>query len=402
MSIILAENHKEVAESERIGAHPDVFSSCLAGRIVYYMAQEAQTSGHLEKLRADINVQLLAKPFKEHESTSMIVNIGGQVTLPSTSIFKDIAKRALRDQLDSAGYDTIYDFPANNIELNTTGVTQQSPHLQITSSADKFADSCVVYGHYLSEPYGINGIFPSLFYAQTIDGLIKSFSKNNKDILPDGKVHVVVKNQKGIAVIQSVYISLAHRGSFDGDWNRELKAYLIQQLQSVGLYKDNLSINAGGNFNYYFLQADSGVSKAKDDVMITGGVHQLGTDRVWGKCLYKASSITLPYAFSLSRSVAEVLGASYASVGVFALYGQKKSQIILQEIDPVFENKRGEINKMLEKMPCDPVAIRSIMKMPVSLETYQLWNDPGTFHDMSKPWKKRNEELNALMLNGLK
>src|SRR3989344_638234 len=97
--------------------------------------------------------------------------------------------------------------------------------------------------------------------------------------------------------------------------------------------KIDISINHGGDFNHYFVNADSGISGKKDSVIVTSGLHQLGTDGIWGKCLYKASSVAIPYAFALSRAVCEATTAKFASVGVYTKYGQKQAGLFLADID---------------------------------------------------------------------
>src|SRR3989338_7578932 len=166
--------------------------------------------------------------------------------------------------------------------------------------------------------------------------------------------------------------------------------------------KIDISINHGGDFNHYFVNADSGISGKKDSVIVTGGLHQLGTDGVWGKCLYKASSVTIPYAFALSRAVCEAIGANFASVKVYARYGQEQAELFLEAIDPKYERVRSEINNALKTLPRDRDGIRNILNMKVNLITYGKFNDVREFHEPTKPWKYYNPQLVDSLTSALK
>ena len=143
------------------------------------------------------------------------------------------------------------------------------------------------------------------------------------------------------------------------------------------------------------------MSKVKDAVIITGGLHQLGTDAIWGKCLYKASSTLIPYAFALSMAVCEITGAGYASVEAYAQYGQTEARLQLQDIEPQYERLRKEINNALTRLPRDRDGVRQITGMPLSIQSYRLFNDVGGFHDMTKPWKRRNKQLERELVKAL-
>ena len=119
----------------------------------------------------------------------------------------------------------------------------------------------------------------------------------------------------------------------------------------------------------------------------------MGTDGVWGKCLYKASSVVIPYAFALSRAVCEATGANFASVGVYARYGQEQAELFLQEIDPKYESIRDNINRALRTLPKDRNSIREILNTKVNLVTYGHYNDVRGFHAPNKPWKAYNPQL---------
>ena len=127
--------------------------------------------------------------------------------------------------------------------------------------------------------------------------------------------------------------------------------------------------------------------------MITGGNATIGTDKVWGKCLYKASSTLLPYTFALARSVAVAFDARYVSIQASSRYGQEHALLQLAEIDPLHERYRDDINRALKRLPRDRDAIREILGLPVTLVTYHIFNDVAGFHDKDKPWKIYNREL---------
>ncbi|HLL60171.1 MAG TPA: hypothetical protein VK338_00480, partial [Candidatus Nitrosocosmicus sp.] len=178
--------------------------------------------------------------------------------------------------------------------------------------------------------------------------------------------------------------------------------YLIKNITIHNVDGANFNVNNGGDFNVFFLQADSGVSKAKDDVIITGGIHQLGTDRVWGKCMFKASSTLIPYTFALSKVICDVTGAKYASVSGYSHYGRELAFFQLQDLDSEHENMRGDINKALDRMVRDRDGIRNILGMPVTVETYKAYNDVTNFHSAEKPWKRGNKELEEMFRKNIK
>ena len=93
----------------------------------------------------------------------------------------------------------------------------------------------------------------------------------------------------------------------------------------------------------------------------------------------------------------EATGANFASVGVYARYGQEQAELFLQEIDPKYESIRDYINKALRSLPVDREGIRNILNMKVNLITYGKFNDVRGFHEPTKPWKSYNPQLvNAL------
>src|SRR3989338_6580928 len=111
-----------------------------------------------------------------------------------------------------AGYFLHGDFHPDLIAIDTKGIKSQSPNLNGTTQQNKFADTCVVYGHYISEPFGISGTFPSLAIANQIDKALEEIVISNAipELRPDGKVHVsVVREESGFRV-QDVYLSISH------------------------------------------------------------------------------------------------------------------------------------------------------------------------------------------------
>ncbi len=388
MALIFAPGHLEIAEVEFQPAHPDIFCSYLSAAFVRSLADMIDREGkNLEEFRADVNVQASYSSCGIEETIKKFnFNISGQINLPRTVFLdlEDVAKIEIKHLLENAGYEKGMDF--DEIHVSRRGTTNQSIHLNGTSRENKFADSCVVYGHYIAPPFGIDGTFASLRLAQLIDREIHNRVNDFRDIRPDGKVHITLRHSERGYEVERVYLSIAHGEEID----KEAIAHHVRKITGVN---PSVLVNAGGDFSKYFLAADSGVSKAKDDAIITGGLHGIGTDRVWGKCLYKASSTLISYAFALSRAVCEAIGARYSSVAVYAEYGQRDATLVLQEIDPLHEKQRVEINKALENLLRDRDSIREILEMPVNIETYRLFNQPGKFHDMNMPWKKYNPKL---------
>jgi hypothetical protein len=396
MSIIINGGHKQTAEVEFAGKHPDIFSSHLAAEFVKNVALKASEINALESLRMDINVQILASEPK-NDITPIIVHIGGQITCDPSINLSEVAKQSVVILLKKARYLEFSVYSEDAIKIDLEGITVQSPNLNKTTMKNAFADSCVSYGHYVAKPYGLSGTFPSLIISQQVDQLIDRYAKEvNGELRSDGKVHVTVQyNEKGFTVAD-VYISVAHSKDIKQGWRDELKKYLIDNIANYGIEKAEFNVNSGGDFNVFFLDADAGVSKAKDDVIISGGIHQLGTDRVWGKCMFKASSTLIPYTFALSKIICDVTGAKFASVSGYSHYGQEKAFFDVQDLDPALENKRSAINTALANMTRDRDGIRQILDMPITKETYISYNDITFFHSSDKPWKKDNAELEEM------
>lgn len=437
MSIILTPGHIEVAESEFIGRHPDTLSTCLAAELVYSIAAQvhAQKSGllrnftegrllnstvaqlqeidasvgesyGLEDLRADVNVQISALNSSNIIPIPIRVNIVGQIT---ASRFKQtdldqIVKESTFDVFSRAGYFLHGDFIPELIVADTKGVTSQSLDLNGTTQQNKFADSCVVYGHYIREPFGIDGTFPSLVIAKKIDGTLEETVRQGSipELRPDGKVHVSIERESKGYRVRDVYLSVAHSKNPNTEFGETIGKIVSQAIKDYNGGEDaQITVNGGGNFNFYFVNADSGISGKKDSVILTGGIHQLGTDGVWGKCLYKASSVAVPYAFALSRAVCEVTESNFASVGVYARYGQEQAELFLQEIDTKYESIRNNVNKALRTLPRDRDSIREILNMPVNLVTYGQFNDVRGFHNPNRPWKSYNPQLVEALTNAI-
>lgn len=402
MSIIITSGHTQTAEVEFINGHPDVLSSRIAAEIVNALASKCSAS-ELEFLRVDINVQSLAQPFKSGEPTGIVINVGGQITSPIKVDIAELAHSTVIKVLEQSGYFAENHFSPKSLTVNTDGITTQSANLNPTSRTNKFADSCVVYGHYVTEPYGLQGTFPSLILGKRIDETLFKLQKQVlEELHADGKLHITISYTNEGYAIEEIIVTTSHAEEMNDNLREKVKFELVKHLPELKQVADIVSVNPGGNFNIYYLQADSGVSKTKDNVIVTGGIHQLGTDAIWGKCLFKASSTAIPYAFALSRVVAEVTGASYASVRVFARYGQQDVLIQLEEIDSKVEKLRNKINNALNKLPKDRDAIRKIVGIEVTHQTYRNWNDIEGFHDDNKPWKQHNKDLCKLLENALR
>jgi hypothetical protein len=395
MSIIISDSHREIAESEFIGRHPDTFSSQLAARLTLALAEQ-HNQQEISAYRADLNIQSLGS-LRAGEAW-IKVNIGGQLQIPQRVDVVQAARAATLDALEQAGYFRDGDFAAERTVIDVSGTTGQAPELNATTQQNRFADSCVVYGHYIAPPHGIQGTFGSLIIAKEIDEAVRELHTATSALRPDGKVHVVTRHTAEGPIAEEVYLSTAHaHGRRD-----EAIGLVKERLAALpSLASASISVNAGGDFDTYFLKADSGVSKAKDDVIITGGIHQLGTDRVWGKCLYKASSTLIPYSFALARAVCEATGAAYASVRAASQYGQEGTLLQLQEIDPAYEHLRKLINRSLQRAPRDRDSIREIVGLPVNIESYRLFNDVRGFHGDEKPWKRRNALLEKELVDAL-
>ena len=438
MSIILTPGHVEIAESEFLGRHPDTLSTCLAAELIYSIAAQihVQNSGllddftggklsnptarqlqdvdttvtesyGLENLRADVNVQISALNSKNITPIPIRVNLVGQITALqfNQTDLDQIVREDIFDVFDRAGYFLHGDFVPQHIIADTQGVTSQSPNLNRTTQHNKFADSCVVYGHYIKEPFGIGGTFPSLAIAKKIDRTLEETVRQGTipELRSDGKVHVSVVRESNGYKIRDVYLSVAHSRNPSAEFRETIGRIVSQAIRDYnGGENAQITVNGGGNFNFYFVNADSGISGKKDSVIVTGGIHQLGTDGVWGKCLYKASSVAIPYAFVLSRAVCEVTGANFASVGVYARYGQEQAELFLQEIDSKYESFRDDINRALRTLPRDRENIRDILNMKVNLITYGKFNDVRGFHDPTKPWKSYNPQLVEALTSALK
>lgn len=439
MSVILTPGHVEIAESEFIGRHPDTLSSCLAAELVYSIAAQVhvQNSGllsnytkgkllnptasqlqgidasveeshGLENLRADVNVQISALNSKNITPIPIRINLVGQITAPQfqQTDLDQIVRETTFDVFNRAGYFLHGDFVPQHVIADTQGVTSQSPNLNRTTQHNKFADSCVVYGHYIGEPFGVDGTFPSLVIAKEIDRTLEETVRQGDvpELRSDGKVHVSVVRESNGYRLRDIYLSVAHSKNPSTEFRESIGKIVSQSIREYKGGKDaQITVNGGGNFNFYFVNADSGISGKKDSVIVTGGIHQLGTDGIWGKCLYKASSVAIPYAFALSRAVCEATGANFASVGVYARYGQEQAELFLQEIDPKYESIRDSINRALRTLPRDREGIRNILNMRVNLITYGKFNDLRGFHEPTKPWKTYNPQLvEALKSNVLK
>src|SRR3989339_591537 len=197
MALIFAPGHLEISEVEFQPAHPDIFCSYLAANFVRALADIIEREkSNLHEFRADINVQgSYSSCGAEQEARKKLnFNIAGQINLPQ-NVFLDlenIAKREIELLLQKAGYRQGVDF--NEIHVSKRGITNQSIHLNGTSRENKFADSCVVYGHYIAPAIGIDGTFASLRLAQRIDQEIHNRHNNLGDIKPDGKVHLTLRH----------------------------------------------------------------------------------------------------------------------------------------------------------------------------------------------------------------
>ncbi len=394
MTINISPGFRETGEAEFRG-HPDIVASAIAADIVRTLA--VKTSGLnpylLSGFRSDLSIQLLGGQ-PANGVTPLYANIGGQLVFPECLDFEGIAQSVITERLRETGYFIYGEFSPDHVSINKCGRTTQSPHLNGTSKNNRFADRCAVVGHHLAEPYGLQGTFPSLIIARSIDEKLARADLPRKR--PDGKCHVTVEYaDSGFKVILAD-VSVAHAPEYPPGFCDQIRSSVrsIERCQSAEIFVNQESSDGEHlDFIVHFVQADFGMSKAKDGVLITGGSHQLGTDAVWGKCLYKASSVLLPYVFALSRAVCDATGARYASVQGSSRYGSEHAQFTLVELDPKFQEQREKINACLTKVPSDPASIRSALGLNDLLLAYKMFNDPLHFHSPEKPWKQRNGGL---------
>lgn len=422
MTIIIDSGYRPPpAEVEFFPKHPDVYSTAVAANLVQRFAEIAERRDQLQGFRADLNVQSAVRPpskqsLEGRSSRPFMIHVGiaGQLMIQDHTPLEEIARDVVTTTLQQAGYFRDGDFHPNYVLVDIRDITPQGLALNGTTKQNRFADSCTVHGHYIASPYGIDGTFPSLGIASVIDRLLSSYFQESPEARPDGKVHVTVRYTPQGFVCDDpngVYISLAHKKGATPEFFHAVRAYLAENLSRYHVSRDAIAVNAGGEFAEYFLPVDAGVSKVKDSVIATGGVHQHGTDAIWGKCLWKASSTLYPYAYALARAVCEVTHAQYASICLHARHNQELAAVQIEDLDPALANyDTRELGRLRERMthalsrersafeatpiPLDRDGIRDILGMPVTLETYRLFNDPQGFHDPEKPWKLRNEELN--------
>lgn len=387
--MIVGEGIRQTAEVEFNPAHPDVFSTNVAAQTVLGLAREVDKLGDLNSFRADINVQTLGGPQTLQGTTPVRVNIGGQLVLPEGVSLQDVAHDAVISTLARAGYLSDGDFGRDALFLSLDGLTSQSPNLNGTTNKNKFADSAVAYGHYLAEPFGLQGTFPGLILGQRVNNRLVQLTKEHDWLRHDGKVHVTTEFTQDGPVITGVYVSVAHARNVPDNFRNIIKLAIGEEFDGqFGIDTAQIDVNAGGDFNVYFVQADAGVSKVKDGVIVTGGLHQIGTDAIWGKCGYKASAVTLPHAFAVARAICDATGAQFATISAYSEYGRGEIVLQLQDIDPQYECLRRGINNGLQHLPSDRDGIRSAVGLGISLDYYNAYNDVSGFHDSQRPWKK--------------
>jgi len=394
MTLNFRPGKRETAEVEFRG-HPDVISSTIAAGISTKIAETLHMYDSPEPVlphhRLDIGVQCLGGR-ERCGKTPIDINVGGQVVAVSGLDIQSIAYDVAAERLGQLGYFENGHFSRDELRVFTPDIIPQSDNLnETTQDPDKFADSAVCVGHHIAEREGFYGTFPSLIIAQDLERRLMQNRDEIDGLMSDGKVHVTIEyHENGISVAR-VNLSVGYIGK-DGGGFRD-KIFDILADGRWHLDRSKVDINGGGDFNIYFLQADYGMSKAKDDVIITGGLYPIGTDRVWGKCTWKASSTLLPYAFSLSRVVCDVTGAKYASVSCYGEYGKQCQDIQLREIDPDLEPQWEDIQKGLHGLPRGRSEIRELIGLDDGIDSYRAFNDPKGFTHPAKPWKKENPQL---------
>ncbi|MFH1398558.1 MAG: hypothetical protein ABIG95_00420 [Candidatus Woesearchaeota archaeon] len=315
MSINLTPEHKQTAEVELLG-HPDIFCTRLAARLVRNLAIAADSVHSLHDYRADLNCQALGRP-PVRDVTPVIINIGGQLNIAEAVDYRQVAFDTTRILLMELGYLDTGVFSTDHLEVNLEGITAQSVHLTRTTLQNEFADTCVVYGHHIKEPFGLNGTFAPLVIGQQITLGLESTLANLVTVRrPDGKIKITTRIIPKGFTVERIFASLAYEGEFTPQLREQFRQAIVSADDGYLTTNSEVIVNSGGLFDVYFLQADAGTYKAKDDIIITGGIHQLGTDGVWGKCLFKASTIAIPWAFALAKVVCDTTGARYSCVSV--------------------------------------------------------------------------------------
>ena len=382
MAIIIYEGYRQTAEVGFCRKDPDVFATFFAAELVSHLAQ-AIAPESLETFRADVNVQVVKATKRVKRSTPIRINVVGNIHASNSIDLEEISRATALSLLDRAGYLMHGDFEGGNLIINTEGVIRESS-IDIEEAKNIFTDSCTVIGHAIRAPYGKSGTFSSLIIAQEVDRFVDTLLREEDlGLRPDGKAYITVKYGKDGISLEQVALSLSHKqGNNLSAFRKEIGERIAQEFKRYRLKRENTLVNEGGPFDRYFVQASTGVSKAKDGVIITGGNTGIGTDSFWGKCMYKASSILFPAAFAVSNVVCELTGAKYASVRGSVLYGYERATFVLEQIDPECERQRYAINRAMEILPRSPAELRKMLDLPVSIGSYRQLNDVAGFHDV--------------------
>ncbi len=250
MSIVITDGHRQTGEVEFEGRHPDIFSTHVAASLITELAKFTDDMDDIHNFRADINVQSLGRDMLISGITPVEINIGGQLTLPKGIYLRRIAYDTAINQLKKAGYFKQGDFVAEKVTIHTEAVTRQSPNLHKTTQSNRFADSSVIYGHYIAPSYGLDGTFPSLIIGQKISRLMENLGKTTvPELRSDGKVHVTIRYTKTGFTVEDIFISVAHKKGTNANFKKRVRQDIIENLFFPGVKNARIQINAGGDFN---------------------------------------------------------------------------------------------------------------------------------------------------------
>lgn len=381
-----------VGEVELRG-HPDVLGSGIVDELVHGLAETAHNARQLPQYRADICAQVsaLERCADKPDVIPVAVSLRGQIVVPDGVNVAQIAHEAAVGEFDRVGHFRNGVFHPDAVIVDAR-FARQSPDLNATTSGNAFGDSGTYIGHYYAEPYGIAGTTPPLIIGQQVDRWLGELV-DQFPIVRDGKVETRIHFVDGGYVVDDISIAVAHLRNVDPKLYEQIQVIIQERAGAAGYGEPRIRVNPGGVFDNP-IGGDAGVNGKKDGVLLHGGHEPLGTDGFYGKDFAtKASSTATPWAFALSRAVAEATGSRYSSVTVEAEYSGV-AQPFLSEIDHNLADLGPAVTAGIRSLPTDRDGIQQVLGLkPNEIITYRTRGGTHDFHRPDQPWKRHNPEI---------
>lgn len=334
---------------------------------------EGVLRGHPDKICDQISDALLDEFLSQDEDSKVAIEclgtgntivVAGEINSKAKIDIEDIVKRTYRKIVWHASRDI------NVINL----LSVQSQQLQNNVKNGNAADQGIMYGYACNNEY--NYLPYGYYIVNKICKRLDEYGEKSKLYYTDGKVQVVVKNEK----LKQLYINVQHEENADLNYiETKIKENVLYDIdcQEIIINKDKWFIKGG-------IENDTGVTGRKIIIDSYGGLICHGGGAFSGKDPSKLDRSAAYMCRYVAKNLVANNLASDCLVTVAYMFGKKKTIMLKVFADNKYSEKLT--NYVSEKYNFETAAIVDFFNLKniqyLSTATY------GHFTNSNYPWEK--------------